>query len=311
MRVGRDGRPFQILKFRSMVDGADAMKQELLALNQAAPGLFKIANDPRVTDVGRWLRRAHLDELPQLWNVLRGEMSLVGPRPLVVEEDDQLHGGDRFRAHLTPALTLVPGRLEGPMTTSLSEMAKLDYLYISNWSLRDDINILLKRRSGSLSEEDTDDRNQCDPPPGTSARSAALVNSSVPLAYRPKLLTSSHDMVAQGSPAHVRPLVTGCAGFVGSHLAEALLDDGQSVIGVDCFNDNYARPQKLHNLRHLTDWNRFDFVPIDLARGDLDALVSECDVVYHLAAEPGVRPSWGRSLLTVPAQQRPCHAAPP
>jgi nucleoside-diphosphate-sugar epimerase len=92
----------------------------------------------------------------------------------------------------------------------------------------------------------------------------------------------------------MRVLVTGCAGFVGSHLTESLLDDGVTVIGVDCFNDNYGRRQKLHNLRRVTDWDDFEFAPIDLARGDLDDLVAECDVVYHLAAEPGVRASWGR-----------------
>jgi UDP-glucuronate 4-epimerase len=92
----------------------------------------------------------------------------------------------------------------------------------------------------------------------------------------------------------MRALVTGCAGFIGSHLTESLLGDGVDVIGVDCFNDNYGRPEKLRNLRRVTDWQDFEFAPIDLARGDLEDLVAECDVVYHLAAEPGVRPSWGR-----------------
>jgi UDP-glucuronate 4-epimerase len=92
----------------------------------------------------------------------------------------------------------------------------------------------------------------------------------------------------------MRALVTGCAGFIGSHLTESLLDDGVSVIGIDCFNDNYGRPQKLRNLRRVSDWENFEFAPIDLARGDLSDLVVECDVVYHLAAEPGVRASWGQ-----------------
>jgi UDP-glucuronate 4-epimerase len=92
----------------------------------------------------------------------------------------------------------------------------------------------------------------------------------------------------------MRALVTGCAGFIGSHLTESLLDDGVSVIGIDCFNDNYGRPQKLRNLRRVTDWENFEFAPIDLARGDLADLVAECDVVYHLAAEPGVRASWAQ-----------------
>jgi UDP-glucuronate 4-epimerase len=92
----------------------------------------------------------------------------------------------------------------------------------------------------------------------------------------------------------MRALVTGCAGFIGSHLTEVLLADGASVIGVDCFNDNYQRPPKLRNLGHQAkDWDQFEFVPIDLSRGELDDLVADVDVVFHLAAEPGVRSSWG------------------
>jgi UDP-glucose 4-epimerase len=88
-------------------------------------------------------------------------------------------------------------------------------------------------------------------------------------------------------------LVTGCAGFIGSQLTETLLQDGHSVIGVDCFNDNYGRRGKLRNLELAQQWDSFDFLPLDLARGDLEDLVDEADVVYHLAAEPGVRASWG------------------
>jgi UDP-glucuronate 4-epimerase len=92
----------------------------------------------------------------------------------------------------------------------------------------------------------------------------------------------------------MRALVTGCAGFIGSHLTEALLADGHEVTGVDCFNDNYQRPPKLRNLNHQAkDWERFEFVPIDLSLGDLDDIVADCDAVFHLAAEPGVRMSWG------------------
>jgi UDP-glucuronate 4-epimerase len=90
-----------------------------------------------------------------------------------------------------------------------------------------------------------------------------------------------------------RALVTGCAGFIGSLLTEALLEGGSTVVGIDCFNDNYGRAQKLRNLEHAMTWDGFEFVPIDLARGDLYDLVDDCDVVFHLAAEPGVRSSWG------------------
>jgi UDP-glucuronate 4-epimerase len=91
----------------------------------------------------------------------------------------------------------------------------------------------------------------------------------------------------------MKALVTGCAGFIGSHLTESLLSDGHQVVGVDCFNDNYGRDRKLRNLEVAREWEAFDFVPIDLSRGQLRDVVAECDVVFHLAAEPGVRPSWG------------------
>jgi UDP-glucuronate 4-epimerase len=91
----------------------------------------------------------------------------------------------------------------------------------------------------------------------------------------------------------VNCIVTGCAGFIGSHLAESLLLDGHSVIGLDCFNNNYGRREKLRNLEQAHDWDCFEFVPVDLSRGDLSEFVRDCDVVFHLAAEPGVRHSWG------------------
>ncbi|HEX8086006.1 MAG TPA: NAD-dependent epimerase/dehydratase family protein [Solirubrobacteraceae bacterium] len=92
----------------------------------------------------------------------------------------------------------------------------------------------------------------------------------------------------------MRALVTGCAGFIGSHLTESLLADGHEVVGVDCFNDNYGRRQKRRNLEKAMDWTEFEFTPLDLSRGDLLDLVEDCDVVFHLAAEPGVRKSWGQ-----------------
>ena len=91
----------------------------------------------------------------------------------------------------------------------------------------------------------------------------------------------------------MRALVTGCAGFIGSHLTESLLESGESVVGIDCFNENYARADKLRNLQRVRDWDTFEFVPIDLSRGDLAEFVADADVTFHLAAEPGVRASWG------------------
>ena len=96
----------------------------------------------------------------------------------------------------------------------------------------------------------------------------------------------------------MRALVTGCAGFIGSHLTESLLEDGWDVVGVDCFNRNYARREKLRNLERARSWDNFDFVPIDLADGDLYEFVAESDVVFHLASEPGVRSSWGTRFET-------------
>jgi UDP-glucuronate 4-epimerase len=96
----------------------------------------------------------------------------------------------------------------------------------------------------------------------------------------------------------MRVLVTGCAGFIGSQLTEALLADGAEVLGIDCFNNNYGRKQKLVNLERSMDWDGFEFVPVDLSRGELGELVDGCEVVFHLAAEPGVRNSWGPRFET-------------
>ena len=142
VRVGRDGKHFRMFKFRSMVADAEKQKDSLRALNEAGEGLFKVAQDPRVTRVGRFLRRTSLDELPQLFNVLRGEMSLVGPRPLVVDEDAQVLGLDRSRLHLTPGMT-GPWQVLGSRVP-MQEMVGIDYLYVANWSLWLDIKVLLR-----------------------------------------------------------------------------------------------------------------------------------------------------------------------
>jgi exopolysaccharide biosynthesis polyprenyl glycosylphosphotransferase len=143
-RVGRGNRSFRMHKFRTMVDGADAMKPELAHLNEMADGpMFKIADDPRVTRVGRVLRRTSLDELPQLWNVLRGEMSLVGPRPLVPSESEAVLGWHRARLDLTPGLT-GPWQVLGRNAIPFEEMVKLDYLYVADWSLWSDVKLLLR-----------------------------------------------------------------------------------------------------------------------------------------------------------------------
>jgi exopolysaccharide biosynthesis polyprenyl glycosylphosphotransferase len=141
-RVGRVGQRFEILKFRSMVVDAEARKAGLRDLNEAR-GLFKIHADPRITAVGRLLRGSHLDELPQLINVLRGEMSLVGPRPLVVDEDVQIHGWHRRRLELTPGVTGA-WQVLGAARVPMHEMVAIDYLYVANWSLWGDLKVLLR-----------------------------------------------------------------------------------------------------------------------------------------------------------------------
>jgi exopolysaccharide biosynthesis polyprenyl glycosylphosphotransferase len=141
-RVGRNGERFTMLKFRTMVDGADALKPRLAERNEAT-GLFKITDDPRITRVGRWLRRTSLDELPQLINVLRGEMSLVGPRPLVVDEDSKIQGRHRRRLQLTPGMT-GDWQILGSSRIPLHEMVKIDYLYVTNWSVWNDVKILAR-----------------------------------------------------------------------------------------------------------------------------------------------------------------------
>lgn len=143
LRVGRRGRRFEVFKFRTMVRGAETMRASLADRNEAQEGLFKIADDPRITRVGALLRKSCLDELPQLLNIFRGEMSLVGPRPLVIEEDARVEGRLRHRLELLPGIT-GHWQILGPARVPLREMAAIDYLYVANWSLWTDIKILLR-----------------------------------------------------------------------------------------------------------------------------------------------------------------------
>lgn len=143
-RVGRWGKLFAMWKFRSMYIDAEARKAELLARNESAGGvIFKMKDDPRITRVGRIIRRASIDELPQFWNVLVGDMSLVGPRPALPGEVDQYSLADRRRLEVIPGITCiwqVSGRSEIPF----AEQVKLDVRYIESSSLAQDILILLK-----------------------------------------------------------------------------------------------------------------------------------------------------------------------
>jgi lipopolysaccharide/colanic/teichoic acid biosynthesis glycosyltransferase len=142
-RIGRDGKPFTMYKFRTMVDGADARKPALLHLNEAAEGLFKISDDPRVTKTGRWLRATCLDEVPQLFHVITGRMSLVGPRPLVPDEDSQIRGVYRDRLTMRPGMT-GPWQVEGASAIPIHGMVLLDRYYIDEWSFWLDLKLLTR-----------------------------------------------------------------------------------------------------------------------------------------------------------------------
>jgi lipopolysaccharide/colanic/teichoic acid biosynthesis glycosyltransferase len=154
--MGSGDRPFRIYKFRTMVERAELQKSALNHLNKHINGdarMFKVPADPRVTRVGRFLRRFSLDELPQLVNVLKGEMSLVGPRPLVLDEDEFVSAWARRRLSLRPGMTgmwQVLGRTDIPF----EEMVKLDYLYVTNWTLAGDLKILARTFPAVVREQD-------------------------------------------------------------------------------------------------------------------------------------------------------------
>jgi exopolysaccharide biosynthesis polyprenyl glycosylphosphotransferase len=142
-RCGLNGQPFTIFKFRTMETNAEQRKQELAAFNEMSGPVFKMKNDPRVTRIGKWLRKTSVDELPQLFNVLRGDMSLVGPRPLPVDEvrrfDDLAH---RRRLSVKPGITClwqISGRNK---VSDFNDWVRLDLEYIDNWSLWLDLKIL-------------------------------------------------------------------------------------------------------------------------------------------------------------------------
>lgn len=142
-RIGRDGKEFTFYKFRSMIPGAEAQLEELLSENEMHGPVFKIKDDPRITRVGRFLRRCSLDELPQLYNVLRGDMSIVGPRPALPREVEQYDAYARQRLIVTPGLTcywqIQPNRNQ----LTFDEWLELDIKYIRERSLLTDWKIIL------------------------------------------------------------------------------------------------------------------------------------------------------------------------
>jgi exopolysaccharide biosynthesis polyprenyl glycosylphosphotransferase len=142
-RSGLHGRRFVMYKFRSMINNAEMLRAELEAFNEVTGPVFKIANDPRLTPIGKFLRRTSIDELPQLWNVLKGDMSLVGPRPLPVYEVERFDPWQRRRLSMKPGLTCL-WQIKGRSNLPFSEWMKLDLQYIDNWSLWLDLKILAR-----------------------------------------------------------------------------------------------------------------------------------------------------------------------
>lgn len=142
-RVGKNGRKFTFYKFRSMYQDAEQRKKELMAANEVKGLMFKMENDPRITKVGKFIRKTSIDELPQFWNVLKGDMSLVGTRPPTVDEFEQYEAKHKCRLSMTPGLTglwQISGRSD---IKDFDEVVKLDMQYIDNWSILQDIKILL------------------------------------------------------------------------------------------------------------------------------------------------------------------------
>ena len=142
-RVGKNGRKFTFYKFRSMYQDAEARKKELMASNEVKGLMFKMEDDPRITKVGKFIRKTSIDELPQFWNVLRGDMSLVGTRPPTVDEFEHYEAKHKCRLSMTPGLTglwQISGRSD---IKDFDEVVRLDMQYIDNWSILTDIKILL------------------------------------------------------------------------------------------------------------------------------------------------------------------------
>jgi len=151
-RIGKNGRPFTFLKFRSMVDGADRARKQLTHLNEVDGPVFKISRDPRVTRIGRLLRITSVDEIPQFFNVLRGDMSLVGPRPPISEEVEQYEPWQLRRLDVKPGITCL-WQISGRSTLSFREWMRLDLEYIKHRSFWLDLRILLRTIPAVLSRE--------------------------------------------------------------------------------------------------------------------------------------------------------------
>ncbi|MFZ0041548.1 MAG: sugar transferase, partial [Solirubrobacteraceae bacterium] len=150
VRPGIGGRPFHCFKYRTMREGSDSTQDDLEPFNESSGALFKIRDDPRLTRVGRFLRRFSLDELPQLVNVVRGEMSLVGPRPLPMRDFDRLEDWHKKRYLVLPGITGL-WQVSGRSELDFDDLVRLDFLYLERWSMFLDLSILLKTIPAVLS----------------------------------------------------------------------------------------------------------------------------------------------------------------
>jgi exopolysaccharide biosynthesis polyprenyl glycosylphosphotransferase len=142
-RVGLHGQTFQLLKFRSMVTNAEELKEKLLAQNEQTGPVFKMQNDPRITGIGRFIRKYSIDELPQLINILRGDMTIVGPRPALPKEVLLYKSWQRRRLSMRPGLTCY-WQVSGRNSIGFEEWMRLDLLYVDNWSIRLDFKLILE-----------------------------------------------------------------------------------------------------------------------------------------------------------------------
>lgn len=142
-RIGKNEKPFRMYKFRSMVSNAEEKLKDLLAQNEIEGAMFKMKNDPRITKIGKFIRKTSIDELPQLINVLRGDMSLVGPRPPLVREVAEYTDYDKLRLTVKPGCTGL-WQVSGRNELSFKEMVELDLKYIQNRSVRFDLKIIFK-----------------------------------------------------------------------------------------------------------------------------------------------------------------------
>jgi exopolysaccharide biosynthesis polyprenyl glycosylphosphotransferase len=152
IRLGKNGRPFIFYKFRSMVVDAHENRTYLLAMNEVDGPVFKISNDPRVTSIGKWLRRTSIDELPQFFNVLLGDMTLVGPRPPIPEEVEKYEPWQRHRLDVKPGITCL-WQISGRSKLGFNEWMRLDLQYIQHRSFRMDMKILLRTIPAVLSRD--------------------------------------------------------------------------------------------------------------------------------------------------------------